>query len=100
MNTTGDYASHPSAPMPLRQGVWTHLALTWTPQERVLYVDGKAVARARGSFAPTVLDGCPVLVGKHPPTGRWSFKGTVDDVLVTPRALTTEQVAALVRGGM
>ena len=98
VNSTGDYGSYPSTPMPLRQGVWSHLALTWTGEERVLYVDGKPVARTTGHFAPTQLDGCPVVVGKHPPTGRWGFKGTVDDVLVSPRALTAAQVAALARG--
>lgn len=98
VNTSGDYSSYPRVAVPLRQGVWTHLALTWTPQERVLYVDGKPVARTKGNFEPTILDSCPVLVGKHPPTSRWNLKGTVDDVLVTPRALTAEQIAALSEG--
>ena len=58
-NTLGPYTM---APVPLKQGQWTHLALTWTPTERVLYVDGKQAARVTGSFEPVTLD---ALLGRR-----------------------------------
>ena len=95
VSTAKDMGGCPSIPVPLRKGQWTHLALTRSPTARILYVDGKPVARADGNFPPVDLDGCPVMVGKHPPTGRWSFAGTVDDGLVNPRELTPTEITKL-----
>jgi hypothetical protein len=84
-------------PSPLRQGLWTHLAITWSPSERRLYVDGKLVAESRGNFPPTVLDDFPSAIGRHPPSGRWLFTGAIADVRVYREAPTPEDIAALVR---
>jgi hypothetical protein len=98
VSTTKDMGPFPSVPVPLHKGQWTHLALTWSPTARVLYVDGKPVAQVQGNFAPVTLDGFPVTVGRHPPTGRWNFAGTVDDVLVSARLYTPEEIEKLASG--
>jgi len=94
-NTLGPYTM---APVPLKQGQWTHLALTWTPTERVLYVDGKQAARVTGSFEPVTLDGTAALVGMHPPTRKWTFRGAVDEIVVTPKAYSAVEVEKLAGG--
>lgn len=89
---TGPFAS---VPCPLRQGEWTHLAMTWTPERRCLYVDGGMVAERKGQFQATVLDDFPAEVGRHPSSGRWFLAGAVADVRIYADALSEAEVGAL-----
>ena len=98
VTTTNGLGPNTSTGLPLVQGKWTHLALTWSPTERVLYVDGEQVARVTGSFEPVTLDSTAGLIGMHPPTRRWTFKGAVDEVLVSPETYSAERVKALTTG--
>jgi len=56
------------------------------------------VARVTGSFEPVTLDSTAGLIGMHPPTRRWTFKGAVDEVLVSPETYSAERVKALTTG--
>jgi hypothetical protein len=89
----------PSVPCPLRQGRWSHLAVTWSPTARRLFVDGKEVAQVIGAFQPTVFDDFPATVGCHLPTHKWLFTGAVADVRLYSEALPGADIAALAAGG-
>lgn len=84
-------------PCPLRKGQWTHLALTWAPSRRRLYVDGKLAAHADGAYAAPVLDDFDGWVGCHPVTHKWYCPGDYADVRLYRTELSPEDVAALAR---
>lgn len=84
-----------AAPSPLRKGQWTHLCLTWTPDRRVLYVDGKPVCVRDGVYTPVTLDGFAGQLGLHPASGGWPWRGGLDELRVYDRALTEEEVVRL-----
>ncbi len=89
---TGPFAT---VPCPLKQGQWTHLAMTWTPERRCLYVDGRIAAESKGQFQATALDDFPAEVGRHPSSGKWFLAGAVADVRIYADALSEAEVAAL-----
>jgi hypothetical protein len=90
-----DPGPFPGVPCPLKPGQWTHLAVTWTPDARSLYVDGKLAAQVTGALKPVELDDTPMLLGCHPPTHRWLFTGALADVRVYDSALSPGDVGAL-----
>lgn len=79
---------------PLRQGEWTHLALTWDDQEgTAVYVDGEKRAERKGKFKPTALEkGWPGRVGCHTPSGRFPFAGCMDELRLFNYRLSDEEV--------
>jgi len=84
-----------SLPNPMRRGVWTHLAVTWGPSRRVLYVDGKAAVERQDGYDLPGLDAFRSTLGTHAPNLSWSFRGTLDDLRLYTRTLTAEEVARL-----
>jgi len=90
-----DDALFAGVPTPLRRGQWAHLALTWTPDRRTLYVDGQPVATREGPYAAPSLDGFAGRLGLHPASGAWPWLGSFDEVRVYDRALTQEEVGRL-----
>jgi len=84
-----------SLPNPMRRGAWTHLALTWAPARRTLFVDGKAVAVREDAFDPPALDGFRATLGAHAPNLGWTFQGTVDEFRLYNKVLTPAQIARL-----
>ncbi len=46
-----------AAPSPLRKGEWSHLCVTWAPERRALYVDGRPLVVREGAYTPVTLDG-------------------------------------------
>ena len=81
-----------SAESPFRKGEWTHVAMTWQPGERILYVDGKPVLKNDKEYAPPKLDGFPGNLGNHPPTGRFAAPGIYDDLYIFDRALSDDEI--------
>ncbi|GAA0734045.1 glycosyl hydrolase 2 galactose-binding domain-containing protein [Sphingomonas japonica] len=71
-------------------GRWTHITASSDGRRLTLYVDGK---RVRETNAPAA--GVSPQIGIAPVTDR-HFGGTLVGAQVTPRALPTEQVAAMV----
>ncbi len=81
----------------VKPGVWTHVAAVLSGQELRFYVDGvpvKATPTAGTTVtAPTTQS--TLTVGSDFGTAN-GFNGSLDDVLVYPRALTEAELAALV----
>jgi len=86
-----------SVPNPLAGGLWTHLALAWDAATgAVLYVDGRRVAEAKGSFGPIPLAaGWPGRIGCHSVGGGYPWRGLIDELRLFSRALSDEEVAQL-----
>jgi hypothetical protein len=76
-------------------GNFHHVAATWTGDTTVdgaaLYVDGRRIATGAASATITEDDG-PLLVGR-------GFNGEIDEVAVTARVLTPDEVEALYLAG-
>ena len=85
-----------TAEPPFRQGEWTHVAVTWRPGERILYVDGKPVLENRKEYLPPKLDAFAGNLGNHPPTKRFAAPGVYDELYVFDRALTAQEILDLV----
>ena len=84
-----------TADPPFQKGEWTHLAVTWRPGERILYVDGRPVLENRNEFLPPKLDGFPGNLGNHPPSGRFPAPGIYDDLYIFDRTLTPPELEIL-----
>ena len=82
-------------PSPLKKGEWVHLALTWRPGERVLYVNGEPVITSSKSFTAPKLDGFPATLGTHPGNLSMFAPGTYDEYRLYDRALSAEEVRQL-----
>ncbi|MBR4519723.1 MAG: DUF4091 domain-containing protein [Victivallales bacterium] len=81
-----------SAESPFRKGEWTHVAVTWQPGERTLYIDGKPVLENHNEFLPPKLDAFPGNLGNHPPTERFAAPGIYDDLFIFDRALSAVEI--------
>ena len=89
------FGPFPVIPSPLKQGQWTHLALTWSPDAIRLYVDGKPAAQVTGAFQAPELDDSPALLGCHLNTHKWFFGGAIADFRLYTTALSPSEVAEL-----
>jgi len=91
----------PSAPDPVAQNTWVHLAGTYDGATVRLYVDGVEVANQplTGSFAH---DRTPVILGGNGndasgvPTEL--FPGRIDELMLFGRALGADEIARLAAG--
>ncbi len=81
-----------SVESPFRKGEWTHVAVTWQPGERTLYIDGKPVLENHNEFLPPKLDAFPGNLGNHPPTERFAAPGIYDDLFIFDRALSAVEI--------
>ena len=86
-----------SVDSPFKKGEWTHIAVTWQPNERILYVDGKPVLENRYEFLPPKLDGFPGNLGNHPPTDRFPAPGIYDYLYIFDRALSATEIQQLLQ---
>ncbi|MBM3472830.1 MAG: DUF4091 domain-containing protein [Armatimonadetes bacterium] len=84
-------------PSPLRKGEWTHLAFCWGPKLKVLYVNGEPVDRDESPNVPVSLDAFPVMIGQHPSSKRWAWRGDLADCRLFDDVLTDDEVAAMAR---
>ena len=82
-------------PSPLKMGEWTHLALTWKPGERILYVNGVPAITNDKPFAAPKLDGFPGTLGTHPSNISLYAPGTYDEFRIYDRALSAEEIQRL-----
>ena len=86
-----------SVPSPLVKGEWVHLALTWKPGERILYVNGQPVITNTQPFTAPKLDGFPATIGTHPSNMAMFAPGTYDEYRLYNRALTAEEIQRLAK---
>ncbi len=78
----------------LALGVWTHLAMTWSPDGNRLYIRG---ALAEVSGVGTAFDDHPVILGADYDSGDQvlQMKGMLDDVRIYDRVLSEEEITEL-----
>jgi hypothetical protein len=77
---------------PLKLNQWHHIALTWKPNSRILYVDGKPVIAKNDDYDPPKLDAFKGTLGVHSPSRRFPFHGTFDNLKIWNRARTQEEI--------
>jgi hypothetical protein len=85
--------------IPLNDGRWHHAALVVSRSRSLvtLYIDGVKVGEHLVNFLAGTLDSdAPFEVGRER-TGRYYFKGWVDEIRVYRRALSADEVAELAR---
>jgi hypothetical protein len=95
---SGGVVHRASASGALRPFQWQQVAVVWSNGlAPALYINGQLDQPLSG-FAPAsgVLTNCPqFIVGKGPVGTPGSWKGTIDDVRVFPRALSASEILAL-----
>ncbi len=84
-------------PNPLRVKEWTHIAITWKPGLRTLYLDGKEVASSTAEYTAPKLDGFAGTLGIHPCTRKEirSCVGDYDDLRIYSRWLPPDEIQKL-----
>lgn len=80
-------------------GVWHHLALTWGPQLRALYLDGKLLDRDTSLLDPPLLDDSPATLGQHASSKSWAWDGALADCRIFDDTLSEAAVADLYAAG-
>ncbi len=82
----------------ITDGQWHHIGLVWDWSYRYLYVDGVEAAADTNALAPLKASdgGLYIGAGKNLEAGSF-FWGLIDDVRVYNRALSPEDIEALVR---
>ncbi|MFS0613989.1 GH92 family glycosyl hydrolase [Lederbergia ruris] len=75
---------------------WTHLALTWKSNGRLIgYVNGEEVENIEVS-APMGINESPLLIGRAPWSSvEYKMKGMVDELRIYNRALSTKEIQQL-----
>jgi hypothetical protein len=79
-----------SGPSASPVGSWTHVALTYSGSQLVLFVNGVQVASAAVSGA-IQASSSPLWIGGNQPYGEY-FAGLIDDVRVYNRALSQTEI--------
>ncbi len=75
-------------------GEWTHTAYSWDGSQSRLYVNGVLVA---SSQAPPQSGGVGLGIGYH--SGDTAWLGLIDEVTIYDRALSSDELAAIVVAG-
>ncbi|MEM7353180.1 MAG: LamG domain-containing protein, partial [Acidobacteriota bacterium] len=80
---------------PITDGTWHHLVATWNGAELRLYVDGQLDTLTATASAPIDVVS-PLRLGRHfQLNSTFESAGTIDEVRLYNRALSTPEVAAL-----
>jgi PKD repeat protein len=80
----------------LAVGQWIHVAAVYNGSAMILYQDGVEVGRVAKSGVIATNATTRVAIGRNP-QAYGAFDGTIDDVRVYARALSTSEVQALIR---
>jgi hypothetical protein len=90
------------APANIEEGEWVFLAGTFDMKEAKLYVNGELVDtqaisedEANAIFDNLANSSEPIEIGRELSTLDRYFRGTIDDVVIYKRALTAEEIAAM-----
>src|SRR5262249_33871472 len=82
----------------LRLGAWQHVAVTVDGSVITFYVDGRMVSQAMQPIALT-FNTFPFQIGSAAPAYGNRFNGIIDELSVYDRALTAQEVQAIVAAG-
>jgi hypothetical protein len=89
-------SSHLLGPTPLAIGAWHHMALTFDGNNKVGYFDGAATGQA--SVGALVSDtGNGITLGARAASPPLFFAGTIDDLVLYDRVLSTAEIGQLAR---
>jgi hypothetical protein len=79
----------------LEENVWSHAAAVYDGAEMTLYLNGTAVGSTGKSGSVDINEEVAVNVGRNPDGSKY-FDGMIDEVRVYSRALSTDELGALV----
>ncbi|HID08217.1 MAG TPA: LamG domain-containing protein, partial [Armatimonadetes bacterium] len=79
----------------LSRNRWTHIAITWHPDAREFYVDGKLIVRHIAPYDPPRLDSFHAELGRHPSSRRWHAHGIYAHVMLFDDVLSANEIATL-----
>jgi len=77
-------------------GQWHHLAMIYDGSTLRILVDGETVASTSASGSIAQQPDNPVAIGNHPQAGARSLNGAIDQFRIYDRALTADEIDALV----
>ena len=81
-------------------GVWIHLVGVHNRSGNIVYING--VERGRDSYIVEsgIADSNDLMVigGSHNQDGRYMWDGTIDEVMVYPRALSADEILEIYNG--
>jgi len=80
---------------PVKPGEWHHFAATADWFMTRIYIDGVLCA-AIGAKPSVEAKNLPLMIGASSPSGEEKFTGAIDELLFYDRALSDEEIAALV----
>lgn len=70
---------------PLKKDIWTHIAITWTPDKLSLFINGNLECSNKKKLeAVPVMDDTPGFLGSYRGT---LFKGAIDELKIVPEVL-------------
>jgi hypothetical protein len=82
----------------ITDGQWHHVGFVWDGSYRALYADGIEVAKDTAAQNPLKSSDGGLYIGADKTLGAGTFfSGLIDDVRIYNRALTAEEIAALVQ---
>jgi len=81
----------------INDGAWHHLAATYDSSDMKIYVDGQLLGVNNSNSGPLPTNDFSVWIGRHydPNNSSDYFNGTIDDVTIYSRALSSTQIEAL-----
>ncbi|HWC25816.1 MAG TPA: LamG-like jellyroll fold domain-containing protein [Solirubrobacteraceae bacterium] len=96
VQTTSTRAATGSSPLPL--GAWSHVAVTYDGSALRLYVNGSQVGSRAMAGSIATSDG-ELKIGGSAAADEW-FKGLIDNVRIYDRALSSDDLKALMNVGV
>ncbi|MCA9394182.1 MAG: LamG domain-containing protein [Candidatus Omnitrophica bacterium] len=82
----------------LYAGEWIHVAATYDGRHMRLFKDGVEVGKTSKTGRVAMDPRIPVWIGRNP-DGRRPFHGLIDDVRIYDRALSAQQIRAIIEEG-
>lgn len=93
LHMEGRYYSAKTDRPVLETGAWTHIAGVYDGQEVRVYVNGEVAARTKAPDAKRTRNSLPFMIGadvRGNGTAVSFFRGLIDEVRITPRAVYTQ----------
>jgi len=82
-----------------KAGTWFHLAATYNGTTSKIYIDGTEVCNQTFSTEETIKHVTnPLNLGRYTGVSRHHLKGSLDEIRIYAKALTSEEIGILVRG--
>lgn len=86
-----DAEVYAAADLVAQTGVWYYVAVTFTPTQMIMYIDGEAQSKTAGNNDGMKYADAPVRLGAWG-VGGYYFNGVIDEVAVYNRVLTPDEI--------